>query len=53
LGTNKSFYKVLGKSEWYDYVQDLLDFSLEISNHLEKGEKNVLLHCSDGWDRTA
>jgi len=29
-----------------------LSGSLEIANNLKKGV-NVLIHCSDGWDRTA
>ncbi len=50
---NRGYFKAIGKSEWYDYVEDLLDFSKEISNNLETGNENILLHCSDGWDRNA
>ena len=49
----KGFYKALGNSEWYGYISDLLEFSIDIAKALNIGNKNVLLHCSDGWDRTA
>lgn len=39
-------------SGWYDHIQNLLRASWRIADHLRR-EESVLVHCSDGWDRTA
>lgn len=41
----------LGNSLWYDYVQRILRASNLAISQLRQGEA-VLIHCSDGWDRT-
>lgn len=53
LKKRKGFLKALGDSKWYEYVSDILEFALEIANMLSKNKHNVLVHCSDGWDRTS
>lgn len=49
----KGFYKALGESRWYDYLSDILEFAVEIAQTLNMNKHNVLIHCSDGWDRTS
>ena len=39
-------------SEWLDVQARLLDASLKMADYLEGG-CCVVLHCSDGWDRTS
>lgn len=39
-------------SKWLHYISDLLSAAVYIAQMLE-GAEPVLLHCSDGWDRTA
>ena len=52
FGEDNKFWSTLADSDWYDFVFLILNGSLEIANNLRKGV-NVLVHCSDGWDRTA
>mmetsp|Transcript_62383 Transcript_62383/g.143706 ORF Transcript_62383/g.143706 Transcript_62383/m.143706 type:complete len:703 (+) Transcript_62383:59-2167(+) len=42
----------VASSHWYDYVGVVLQNVLLIMDHLSK-RQNVVIHCSDGWDRTA
>ena len=48
----KNFLSKFEDTKWLEYLSDLLLGSLIVSNNLKKGI-NVLVHCSDGWDRTA
>ncbi len=50
---SKGFYKALGNSEWYEFISDILEFSQEIAEKIVLNKWNVLIHCSDGWDRTS
>lgn len=47
-----SFLNGLESSGWLRHVKAILDTSLFIAEALEEGV-NVVVHCSDGWDRTA
>lgn len=51
--SKKGFYKALGESKWYEYLSDILEFAVEIAETLNSNKQNVLIHCSDGWDRTS
>ncbi|PRP78418.1 myotubularin-related protein 2 [Planoprotostelium fungivorum] len=42
----------LESSHWLDHIQLILDGALHIVDDIEK-KTSVLVHCSDGWDRTA
>jgi len=42
----------LDNSHWLDHIKCILQGSVRVVQLLEGG-KSVLLHCSDGWDRTA
>lgn len=58
IGTKKKikergFFKTLGNSLWYEHISDILEFSEDIAKLLFGKTFNVLLHCSDGWDRTS
>jgi hypothetical protein len=48
----KNFLSKFEDTKWLEYISDLLMGSITVTNNLLKG-KNVLVHCSDGWDRTA
>lgn len=52
LGEDSRFYVNLAESEWYDYVFLIIEGANHIVRNLLQG-KNVLVHCSDGWDRTS
>lgn len=39
-------------SGWLRHIHSILETSLTVARNLQQGV-NVLVHCSDGWDRTA
>jgi rhodanese-related sulfurtransferase len=48
----KGFIEVLGESGWIDYLFLILSGAKSMVKSLMKGI-NVIVHCSDGWDRTS
>ena len=46
------FCSTIGSSGWLKHVKSLLDTSNFIAKSVREGT-SVLVHCSDGWDRTA
>ncbi|XP_055536844.1 myotubularin-related protein 8 isoform X3 [Wyeomyia smithii] len=50
--TMNSFLSALESSGWLKHVRSILDTSSFIANAVDKGI-SVVVHCSDGWDRTA
>lgn len=50
--TMASFLSGLESSGWLRHIKSILDTSLFITEALVEGI-SVLVHCSDGWDRTA
>lgn len=47
-----SFLSGLESSGWLKHIKSILDTSLFIAQNIEAAI-NVVVHCSDGWDRTA
>ena len=50
----KSFKKFLNKKDnkdWIKYISQIILTSINICSSINKGN-HVLIHCSDGWDRT-
>jgi limonene-1,2-epoxide hydrolase len=43
----------LEKSGWIEYVRGVLRAAVTVTRHVHIGRSSVLVHCSDGWDRTA
>ncbi|CAF1610320.1 unnamed protein product [Adineta ricciae] len=43
----------LDNSSWLQHIKAVLDAAIFIARAVEVEKKNVLVHCSDGWDRTA
>lgn len=50
--TINSFLSGLESSGWLKHIKSILDTSWFIAQALEEGISAVV-HCSDGWDRTA
>lgn len=48
-----SFLTGLDKSEWIKHIRAIMETSLFIADAVEIEKTSVLVHCSDGWDRTA
>ena len=51
-GESKKFLKDVVESKWYEQVKYLLVGASVIAEYL-LNERNVLVHCGDGWDRTS
>jgi hypothetical protein len=39
-------------SKWLEHIKAILDGVLKVIYYINR-ESSVLIHCSDGWDRTA
>ena len=53
LKNNQAIYSSIEKSNWYGLISVLLKSANAIVEDLHGFRKSVLVHCSDGWDRTA
>ncbi|KAE9555309.1 hypothetical protein FO519_001468 [Halicephalobus sp. NKZ332] len=51
-GRDKSVVGAEG-SRWMDHLQVIMDGAHQIVNEVHEMQNNVLVHCSDGWDRTS
>ncbi|KAM9451217.1 myotubularin-related protein 1b isoform 1-T1 [Clarias gariepinus] len=40
-------------THWLEYIRLLLAGAVRIADRIESGKSSVVVHCSDGWDRTA
>ena len=49
--SRENFWEALGESGWMDYVNLILAGAKSMAGSMLKGT-NVMVHCSDGWDRT-
>ncbi|CAE7453109.1 MTMR4, partial [Symbiodinium microadriaticum] len=47
-----NWFHMLQETKWLLHLSTLIKGSLVVALHLERGDP-VLVHCSDGWDRTA
>ncbi|TPX31852.1 hypothetical protein SmJEL517_g04911 [Synchytrium microbalum] len=43
----------LDRTNWLRHIRNLIDASLKVVQHVHLYNAHVLVHCSDGWDRTA
>jgi myotubularin-related protein 1/2 len=48
-----TYLQVLADTKWLHYLRLLLKASVIICQKLEQEKASVIVHCSDGWDRTA
>ena len=51
-GKGSNYFELCADSGWYDYLYLILSGSKSIARDLLSG-MNVVVHCSDGWDRTS
>jgi len=50
--SDAGWYKALEQSGWYNHISGLLSGAVRIARLIDGGVPS-LVHCSDGWDRTA
>jgi len=43
----------LDNTHWLDHVKQILAGAVKIADKVENHKTSVVVHCSDGWDRTA
>nr|XP_020450595.1 myotubularin-related protein 1-like isoform X7 [Monopterus albus] len=47
------WHSSIDQTHWLEYIRLLLAGAAKIADKLESGKTSVVVHCSDGWDRTA
>ncbi|XP_034020108.1 myotubularin-related protein 1a isoform X2 [Thalassophryne amazonica] len=47
------WHSAIDQTHWLEYIRLLLAGAVKIADKLESGKTSVVVHCSDGWDRTA
>lgn len=47
-----NWYSQLDRTLWLQHMSGLLAASLQVCHAIEKNHRPVMIHCSDGWDRT-
>jgi hypothetical protein len=52
LTQNGNWLQMVHETKWLHHLSVLIRGSVHVALHLESGDP-VLVHCSDGWDRTA
>nr|CAB3264056.1 myotubularin-related protein 2-like [Phallusia mammillata] len=50
---DKHWLSNLEQTQWLHHSKVILAAATRIADRIESGKASVLVHCSDGWDRTA
>ncbi len=53
LNDDKNYLVNLENSKWLEHIRLVLNGVLKIVRYISQNRASVLVHCSDGWDRTA
>ena len=53
FSNDKYFLSQLENTQWLSHIRLLISKSAKIANIIDEEGCSVLIHCSDGWDRTA
>ena len=51
ISSHSGWWTALDNTKWYDMVSRLLKTASTVTQEIKIG-RSVLVHCSDGWDRT-
>ncbi|CCH42255.1 Myotubularin-related protein 2 [Wickerhamomyces ciferrii] len=51
--THKINKLILQKTQWLKYISILLSSTEKLVKSIVLNDSNILIHCSDGWDRTS
>ncbi|KAL3085060.1 hypothetical protein niasHS_010129 [Heterodera schachtii] len=49
----KYFQRTLEETKWLAHLQTILEAAAQAAREIRLKRNSVLVHCSDGWDRTA
>ncbi|XP_056155965.1 myotubularin-related protein 1a isoform X1 [Lampris incognitus] len=47
------WHSTIDQTHWLEYIRLLLAGAVRIADKVESGKTSVVVHCSDGWDRTS
>ncbi|CAM4520787.1 unnamed protein product [Leuciscus chuanchicus] len=47
------WHSAIDATHWLEYIRLLLAGAVRIADKVESSKSSVVVHCSDGWDRTA
>jgi myotubularin-related protein 1/2 len=47
------WFSNLSSSSWLEHVKIVIAGAVRIAERVFRGRESCLVHCSDGWDRTA
>ncbi|XP_051506827.1 myotubularin-related protein 1-like isoform X2 [Myxocyprinus asiaticus] len=47
------WHSAIDATHWLEYIRLLLVGAVQIADKVESSKSSVVVHCSDGWDRTA
>lgn len=50
---DQRWFSNLEATHWLDYIKVVLGGAVKVAEVIEKHKSSVLVHCTDGWDRTA
>ncbi|ETO32742.1 hypothetical protein RFI_04374 [Reticulomyxa filosa] len=50
---DSNWYVNLNDTKWVQHLSKILQCARRVANMCDKDKYSVLVHCSDGWDRTA
>lgn len=53
IGDEQHWYSNLESTHWLEHIRSILSGTLRIVDKIENNKTSVIVHCSDGWDRTA
>jgi myotubularin-related protein 1/2 len=53
LNDDKNYLVNLENSKWLEHIRLVLNGALKIVRYISQHRASVLVHCSDGWDRTS
>lgn len=49
---NANWFSLLERTMWLQHISALITASVNVCIAIEHQSRPVLIHCSDGWDRT-
>ena len=49
---DSSFLSRLEQTEWLKWIGALIRSAIRIVDLMDQQKTSVMIHCSDGWDRT-
>merc|ERR1712154_256895 len=53
ISREDNFWSSVASSSWFSYLRSIIVSTLCIVSIIDTENKSVLIHCSDGWDRTS